>query len=93
MEYYDELNIAVTVRRGTIAALYNIMSKQSSTSSSSTSSNNLGHIVFYFINSQNMSQVRERLPWTTPTQSNSPSVVVGAGSSLTVCAYDMWYVF
>ena len=55
MEYYDELNLVVSVRRGTIASLYYLMTAAKSTSS--LNDVDLGYIVFYFVNIQNSSQV------------------------------------
>jgi len=71
MEYYDELNIAITVRRGTIQALYNIMASMDGKEN--------GYVVFYFLNSQNMSMVREHRPWTSLYDSSEMPVVSGTG--------------
>ena len=71
MEYYDDLNIAITVRRGTIQALYNIMSGGKGSSA-------LGRAVIYFLNTQDMmNQVRESKPWTV--QEDALPVVSGSG--------------
>ena len=69
VEYYDEMNMVFAVRRGTIQALYNLMSKL-------RRSGELGHMVYYFVNTQNVTEVREAEPWTA---SSFPQVVAGQG--------------
>ena len=68
MQYYDENNMVLSVRRGTLQALYNLMSGKRE--------GDLGRIVFYFVNAQNVSQIRANEPWG---QGSFPSVVSGSG--------------
>ena len=64
VEFYDDLNIVLAVRRGTIPDLGRLMDGQPG-----------GHTVFYFVNTQNVSMVREHMPW----DAQFPGVVAGSG--------------
>lgn len=92
MEYFDELNIAVSVRRGSMKALYNLMqnvmrnSKKMNVSTMGSSkwykSEDVGRIVVYFVHTLNTSLVRPLEPWTSLNGADPGflSVVHGSGS-------------
>lgn len=66
VEYYDDLNLVVAVRRGTIQELTDLVQ-----------GNPAGHMVFYFVSTQNRStRVREAEPWTSTVP---PAVLSGSG--------------
>lgn len=65
VEYYDDLNIVVAVRRGTVQDLPNLMEGIPA-----------GHMVFYFVNTLNLTLIREHTPWTPVPP---PSVLAGSG--------------
>lgn len=74
MEYFNELNIAVTVRRGSVKALYHLMrnvlnSRETNLSSPQTekwaASKELGFTVIYFVHTKNTSLIRALEPWTS----------------------------
>ena len=65
VEYYDDLNLVVAVRRGTIQDLTDLVQ-----------GNPAGHMVFYFVSTQNLTLVRESEPWTSTVP---PAVLSGTG--------------
>jgi hypothetical protein len=65
LEYYDELNLVVAVRRGTIQDLSALVAGIPA-----------GRMVFYFVNTLNMTLIRENEPWT---MAPPPAVLSGTG--------------
>ena len=57
LEYFDDLNVLVAVRRGTIKDLHTRLW---------VGGRDAGSTVFYFVNMGNMSLVQEGRPWTLP---------------------------
>ena len=65
VEYYDDLNVVVAVRRGTIQDLAALVSGQPA-----------GHMVFYFVHTLNYtSLIREGEPWAA---ADPPAVLAGS---------------
>lgn len=64
VEYYDDLNVAVAVRRGTIQDLAALVAGQPA-----------GRMVFYFVHTLNISLIREAEPWSA---TEPPSVLAGS---------------
>ena len=68
LEYFDPLNIAVSVRRGSVQSVMALYFGETTS--------DLGHTVTYFVSIQNTSRVRMGSPWTTPEQ--FPVVIWGS---------------
>ena len=56
LEYFDDLNVLVAVRRGTLADLHRLL----------WGGGGGGRTVFYFVNAANLTLVQEGRPWTLP---------------------------
>ena len=71
LEYFDELNVAVSVRRGSLNELRILYFPETIT----TEEPNQGYTVTYFISTQNTSMIREGSPWLP--ENIYPKVLVG----------------
>ena len=67
MESFDDLNIAVSVRRGSVGTIQRLYL--------GLQTGDYGKTITYFVNTQNMSLVREGAPWLLPTK--TPKVIIG----------------
>ena len=70
MEYFDDLNVAVTVRRGGVGAIMSLYFGEGD------ASDNVGTSVTYFVNALDASMVREGAPWLAPDA--FPKVIAGS---------------
>ena len=66
LEYFDDLNIVATVRRGSVKTLASLLWVQDK--------RDQGVLVHYFINTLNVSQVREGTPWQADEQAVCPAL-------------------